>query len=155
MRAQSPSPSRCRASPNTRGRSGLQGTAVEVRTDIHQILPNEREQMKELNVHFAGYIEKVHALEHRNTALKAELADLQARDKGGPGPEYELQFKELKDVIETMTNEKGAADIEMGYVEEDMEMWRLKLEEELTLKGNAASNKSTNREMFLFLIKGT
>ncbi|KAG9354406.1 hypothetical protein JZ751_001115, partial [Albula glossodonta] len=137
MRVQSPSPSRCRASSYSRGRSGFQGTAVEVGTEIHQLHANEKEEMQELNVRFAGYIEKVHALEARNAALKAELADLQARYKGGPGLEYELKFKELKDLIETLTNEKGAADIERGYIEEDVEIWRLKLEEELALKDEA------------------
>ncbi|KAJ8262693.1 hypothetical protein COCON_G00151500 [Conger conger] len=137
MRAQSPSPSRCRTPAQSRGRSGFLGAAVELGTDLHQALPNEKEQMKELNVHFAGYIDKVHALEDRNAVLKATLADLQTRYQGGPGLEYELQFKELKAFIETMTNEKGAADIERGYIEEDMEMWRLKLEEELTLKEEA------------------
>ncbi|KAJ8381165.1 hypothetical protein SKAU_G00019430 [Synaphobranchus kaupii] len=137
MRVQSPSPSRCRTSSHSRGHSGFQGTAVEVRTEIHQIQTNEKEQMNELNVRFAGFIEKVHTLELRNATLKAELADLQAHYKGGPGLEYELQFKELKDLIETLTNEKGAADIERGYVEEDLEMWRLKLEEELALKEEA------------------
>lgn len=136
VRAQSPSPSRCRTSSHGRGRSGVQATAVELRTDLHQVQADEKEHLKELNVCFAGYIEKVHALERRNTALKAQLADLQARYTGPPGPEYELQFKELKDLIEAMTKEKGAADIERGYIEEDIEMWRLKLEEELTLKGN-------------------
>ncbi|XP_035292112.1 vimentin-like [Anguilla anguilla] len=137
MRVQSPSPSRCRTATHTRGRSGFQGAAVEVGTEIHQLQTNEKEQMKELNVRFAGYIEKVQALEQRNAALQAELADLQARYAGGPGLEYELQFKELKDLIEKLTNEKGAADIERGYIEEDMEMWRLKLEEELALKEEA------------------
>lgn len=136
MRVQSPSPSRCRASSYSRGRSGFQGTAVEVGTEIHQLHANEKEEMQELNVRFAGYINKVHALELRNAALMAELADLQNRYKGAPGLEYELKFKELKDLIESLTNEKGTADIERGYIEEDVEMWRLKLEEELALKGN-------------------
>ncbi|XP_036381908.1 vimentin-like [Megalops cyprinoides] len=140
MRVQSPSPSRCRASSYSRGRSGFKGTAVEVGTEIHQHRANEKEEMQELNARFSSYIGKVHALELRNTTLKAELADLQARYKGGPAgisEEYELKFKEMRELIETLTNEKGAADIERGYIEEEVEMWRLKLEEELTLKEEA------------------
>lgn len=140
MRVQSPSPSRCRGASYSerRGRSGFQGTAVEVGTEIHQHHANEKEEMQELNVRFAGYIEKVQALEQRNAALQAELAVLQSRYKGGPagiGEEYELRFKEIRELIESLTNEKGAADIERGYIEEEVEVWRLKLEEELALKG--------------------
>lgn len=154
MRVQSPSPSRCGGagfrststdsrrgasySATSRGRSGFQGSAVEVGTEIHRA--NEKEEMQELNVRFASYIEKVQNLQQRNTALQAELADLQARFKGGPtaiGEEYELQFKEMKDLIELLTKEKGAADIERGYIEEEIEVWTLKCEEELELKEEA------------------
>ena len=139
MRVQSPSPSRCRGSSyNNRGRSGFQGSAVEVGTEIHQHHANEKEEMQELNVKFAGYIEKVQALENRNATLQAELAALQGRFKGGPtgvGEEYELKFKEMRELIESLTNEKGAADIERGYIEEEVEIWTMRLEEEMALKG--------------------
>ncbi|RXM99928.1 Vimentin [Acipenser ruthenus] len=152
MRVQSPSPSRCGGTAfrststdsrrvsrgDSRGRSGFQGSTVEIGTEIHRA--NEKEEMQELNVRFASYIEKVQNLEQRNAALQAELADLQARFKGGPtgiGEEYELQFKDTKDLIELLTKEKGAADIERGYIEEEIEAWRLKYEEELELKEEA------------------
>ncbi|XP_014830579.1 PREDICTED: desmin-like [Poecilia mexicana] len=141
VRVQSPSPSRCRGSSyDSRGRSGYRGTAVEIGTEIHQHHANEKEEMQELNVKFAGYISKVQALEQRNAALQAELATLQDRYKGSPSgisEEYELKFKEVRDLIEALTNEKGAADIERGYIEEEVEVWRLKLEEELALKQEA------------------
>ncbi|XP_063067431.1 vimentin-like [Engraulis encrasicolus] len=145
MRVQSPSPSRCRGGNSasySRGRAGFQGgvSAVEVGTEIHQQHANEKEEMQELNVRFAGYIEKVQALETRNAQLQAELAALQGRFKGGPGglgDEYDLKFKEMRDLIEALTAEKGAADIERGYIEEEVEVWRLKLEEELALKDEA------------------
>uniref|UniRef100_A0A7N8Y900 IF rod domain-containing protein n=1 Tax=Mastacembelus armatus TaxID=205130 RepID=A0A7N8Y900_9TELE len=112
VRVQSPSPSRCRGSSyDGRGRSGYRGTAIELGTEIHQHHANEKEEMQELNVKFSGYIQKVQALEQRNAALQAELAELQSRYKGGPtgiGEEYELKFKEVRELIETLTNEKGA-----------------------------------------------
>ncbi|XP_041916608.1 vimentin-like [Alosa sapidissima] len=142
VRVQSPSPSRCRGSSYSRGRAGYQGgvSAVEVGTEIHQQHANEKEEMQELNVRFAGYIDKVQALEQRNAQLQAELAALQGRFKGGPGglaEEYDIKFKEMRDLIEALTAEKGAADIERGYIEEEVEVWRLKLEEELALKEEA------------------
>lgn len=141
VRVQSPSPSRCRGtSYDSRGRSGYRGTAIELGTEIHQHHANEKEEMQELNVKFAGYITKVQALEQKNATLQAELAVLQNRYKGSPSgiaEEYELKFKEVRDLIETLTNEKGAADIERGYIEEEVEVWRLKMDEELALKEEA------------------
>ncbi|MCJ8740862.1 hypothetical protein PDJAM_G00063980 [Pangasius djambal] len=143
MRVQSPSPSRCRASSSSsvaRGRAGFQGGAVEIGTELHQHHANEKEEMQMLNTRFAGYIEKVQALEQRNAALKEELQNLQSRYKAGPGglgEEYEAKFKEMKDLIAALTAEKGAADIERGYVEEEVELWTMKLEEELALKEEA------------------
>ncbi|XP_076835827.1 vimentin [Brachyhypopomus gauderio] len=142
MRVQSPSPSRSRGLSHTRGRAGFQGQAVELGTELHQIHANEKEEMQVLNVRFAGYIEKVQALEQRNAALRAELEVLQGRFKGGPSglsEEYEAKFKEVRDLIEALTAEKGRADIERGYLEEEVEMWRLKLDEELALKEEAES----------------
>lgn len=113
---------------------------MELDTEIHQHHSNEKEEMQELNVRFAGYIGKVQALEQRNAALRAELDALQGRFKGGPSglaDEYELKFKEMRDLIEALTAEKGAADIERGYIEEEVEVWRLKLEEELAIKEEA------------------
>lgn len=107
---------------------------------MHQQNANEKEEMQELNVKFAGYIEKVQALEQKNTALEAELTALQNCFKGGPtgiGEEYEIKFRELRELIEKLTDEKGAVDIERGYMEEEVEAWRLKLEEELALKEEA------------------
>lgn len=141
VRVQSPSPCRCRASScDGRGRAGYRATAVELGTEMHQQRANEKEEMQELNVMFAGYIEKVQVLEQKNAALQAELAALQNLYKGGPtgiGEEYQLKFKELRELIEKLTDEKGAADIERGYTEEEVEAWRLKLEEELALKEEA------------------
>lgn len=141
VRVQSPSPCRCRESScDSRGRSGYLGAAVELDTDMHQQHANEKEEMQDLNMKFAGYIEKVQALEQKNTALQAELTALQNRYKGGPtgiGEEYELRFRELQELIEKLNDEKGAVDIERGYMEEEVDAWRLKLEEELALKEEA------------------
>lgn len=138
---QSPSPPRCRGSSyDSRGRSGYAAAPVELGTEIHGRHANEKEEMQELNTKFAAYIDKVQALERRNTALRSELAALQRCYSGGStgiAQEYELKFQEVRKLIEALTDEKGAADIERGYMAEEADAWRLKLEEELALKDEA------------------
>uniref|UniRef100_H3AV01 Vimentin-related 1 n=2 Tax=Latimeria chalumnae TaxID=7897 RepID=H3AV01_LATCH len=150
MRYQSPSPSRygvayrslstdaCRGgsyATTTRGRSGFQGTPIEIGTDIHHLRPNEKEELQELNIRFSSYIDKVRALEQRNASLRTELEGLKSKLKvGGVGEEYEKQFKDLKDLIEKLTQEKGTADIERGNIEDELEVWRVKCDEEQELK---------------------
>lgn len=145
VRVESPSPSRCRGSSyDSRGRSGygVAAAPVELGTEIHSRHVNEKEEMQELNAKFAAYIDKVQTLERRNGALRSELAALQSRYSGGSAgiaQEYELKFQEVRDLIEALTNEKGAADIERGYIAEEAETWRLKLDEELALKEEAVA----------------
>lgn len=138
VRVQSPSPCRCHESScDSRGRSGFRSVAMELDADMRQQQANEKEEMQELNVKFAGYIEKVQALEQKNTVLQAELTALQNHYKGGPtgiGEEYELKFRELRELIGKLTDEKGAVDIERGYMEEEVEAWKLKLEKEMDLE---------------------
>ncbi|XP_054640611.1 vimentin-like [Dunckerocampus dactyliophorus] len=134
VRVQSPSPIRVSGS----SWDGLCGAAMG--TELHADRANEKEEMQELNVKFAGYISKVQALEQKNAALQEELATLQGSGKGGYvdiAEEYNLKFKEVRDLIEALTNEKGAADIERGYIEEEVQMWKLKLDEELALREEA------------------
>ncbi|XP_078534676.1 vimentin-like [Lissotriton helveticus] len=150
MRVQSPSPSRVgflsasseaqRASSPCRGRTGHQGLRPVVGPDVHLHRPNEKEELQVLNTRFAGYIEKVRSLEQKNRALRAELEALGSRFKAkgaGVADEYEREFRELKELIERLTQEKGAADIERGNLAEEIDIWRAKCEEELTLKEEA------------------
>ncbi|XP_042603971.1 desmin-like [Cyprinus carpio] len=140
MRVQSPSPSRCRGSSYSRGRTGFQGQPVEVATEIHQHHANEKQEMQELNV----ALRRIHregpgagAEEQRSESRAGGPSGTLPGGPTGLGDEYELKFKEMRDLIEALTAEKGAADIERGYIEEEVEVWRLKLEEELAIKEEA------------------
>ncbi|KAM3936562.1 vimentin-like [Leptodactylus fuscus] len=128
------------AASNCTARDGLQGTVEEATTKVYIHRPNEKEELQELNNRFAGYIDKVRSLEQKNKALRDEVEELTRRLKErGPGisDEYEKQFKELKELIEKLNKEKGAADIERGNLEEEIEIWNAKCDEELALKEEA------------------
>ncbi|XP_056410978.1 vimentin-like [Hyla sarda] len=121
-------------------RDGLQGSLEEASTKVYVHRPNEKEELQVLNNRFAGYIDKVRSLEQKNKALTDELEELTRRLKErGPGisDEYEKEFKELKELIEKLSKEKGAADIERGNLEEEIEIWNAKYDEELALKEEA------------------
>ncbi|XP_048384012.1 vimentin-like [Stegostoma tigrinum] len=94
---------------------------------------SEKEEMQQLNGCLAGYIDKVKGLEQRNSQLREELAGLKAQPKApqGIGDEYQQQFKELRELIEQFTHEKGLAEIEMGNTKEEANLWRLKCLEQL------------------------
>ncbi|GCC39393.1 hypothetical protein chiPu_0023066, partial [Chiloscyllium punctatum] len=97
---------------------------------------SEKEEMQQLNGCLASYIDKVRGLEQRNSQLREELAGLKAQLKvpQGIGDEYQQQFKELKELIERLTHEKGLAEIEMGNTKEEVDLWRLKCQEQLDLQ---------------------
>ncbi|XP_053560172.1 vimentin-like [Bombina bombina] len=150
LRVQSPSPTRVSgrsfssevhsSSSRSRGREGFEDSFAESKTEVHIHRPNEKEELQELNNRFAGYIDKVRSLEQKNQALQEELEELTKRLKErGPciSEEYEKEFKDLKDLIEKLTQERGLADIERGNLEEEIEIWNAKCEEELSLKEEA------------------
>ncbi|XP_071982275.1 vimentin-like [Engystomops pustulosus] len=125
---------------NSTARDGLQRTLEEATTKVYTHRPNEKEELQELNNRFAGYIDKVRSLEQKNKTLLDEVEELNRRLKErGPGvsDEYEKQFKELKELIEKLNKEKGAADIERGNLEEEIDIWNAKCDEELALKEEA------------------
>ncbi|XP_007903453.1 vimentin [Callorhinchus milii] len=134
LRLHSHSPSR---SMDTRGRAGYQGPAIS--SGPLQTRPNEKQEMQQLNSFFAGYIEKVRSLEQRNSMLRLQLESLQGKAMGVQDLEDEFQprFKELKDLIERLTHEKGVAEIEKGNIQEEVELWTQKWQEELELKDEA------------------
>ncbi|XP_038661791.1 vimentin-like [Scyliorhinus canicula] len=144
VRVQSPSATRYRSHSTESqiyygswGRAGgCLSRAIEAGTEIRT---NEKEEMQQLNSFLAGYIDKVRGLEQRNSQLREELAGLRARFKvpQGMGDEYQQQFKELRELIERLTHEKGVAEIETGNTEEEIDSWRLKCQEQLDLKDEA------------------
>ncbi|XP_077136162.1 vimentin-like [Ranitomeya variabilis] len=132
--------SRTRGSTVASISAGIQGTLEESTTKVYSYRPNEKEELQELNNRFSGYIDKVRSLEQKNKALCEEVEELNRRLKErGPGisDEYEKEFKELKELIEKLTKEKGAADIERGNLEEEIDIWNAKCDEELALKEEA------------------
>ncbi|XP_018410460.1 PREDICTED: vimentin-like [Nanorana parkeri] len=129
----------CTVSLGSNVRDGLEAE-VEVTSKVYIHRPNEKEELQQLNNRFAGYIDKVRSLEQQNKALSDEIEERSRRLKErGPGisDEYEKQFKEVKELIEKLNKEKNAANIERGNLEEEIDIWNAKCDEELFLKEEA------------------
>ncbi|XP_075050421.1 vimentin-like [Mixophyes fleayi] len=125
---------------NSHGKDGFQEPLESVSTKVYVHRPNEKEELQQVNSRFAGYIDKVQCLEQKNKALSDELEALSRllKEKGpGISDDYEKQFKELKELIEKLNKEKGAADIERGNLEEEIEIWNVKADVELDIKAEA------------------
>lgn len=93
---------------------------------------NEKELLQVLNDRFAGYIERVRALEQQNRALAAEAAALR-QQQAGRSAMGELYARELRDMRGTLLRlgaEKGQLRLERSRLAEDVAALRGRLEEE-------------------------
>lgn len=147
--------SRTKGCTVTIGSNVRDGLEAEATTKVYIHRPNEKEELQQLNNRFSGYIDKVRSLEQKNKALREEIEERTMRLKErGPGiaDEYEKEFKELKELIEKLNKEKNAADIERGNLEEEIDIWNAKCDEELFLKGEekACRNLSQYNESNTF-----
>ncbi|XP_040191271.1 vimentin-like [Rana temporaria] len=141
--------SRTKGCAVTIGSNVRDGLEAEATTKVYIHRPNEKEELQQLNNRFSGYIDKVRSLEEKNKALREEIEERTRRLKErGPGiaDEYEKEFKELKELIEKLNKEKNAADIERGNLEEEIDIWNAKCDEELFLKEEAENTLKEFRQ---------
>lgn len=94
--------------------------------------PNEKEQLRDLNERFAGYIERVRALEERNRALAAELAELRRRppEPRRLGQALGGELRALRARLEEAHGERAQAALERARLAEETQRLRARCEEE-------------------------
>ncbi|XP_072195874.1 alpha-internexin [Excalfactoria chinensis] len=93
---------------------------------------NEKEQLRGLNERFAGYIERVRALEERNRALAGELAELR-RLPPEPRRLGQLlggELRALRARLEEAHGERAQAALERARLAEETQRLRARCEEE-------------------------
>ncbi|NXF39741.1 K2C75 protein, partial [Nyctibius bracteatus] len=118
---------------------------LEIDPDIHQVRKDEKEQIKTLNNKFASFIDKVRFLEQQNKVLETKWTLLQDQgQKNNSGktnldPLFEAYINNLKRQLANLLNERGRMDGELKNMQDLVEDFKNKYEEEINRR-TAAEN---------------
>ncbi|XP_072506674.1 keratin, type II cytoskeletal 3-like [Notamacropus eugenii] len=129
----------------TVNQSLLKPLNVEIDPQFGQVKTQEKEQIKTLNNKFAAFIDKVRFLEQQNQVLETKWQLLQ--DHGSPSdsntqnldPFYENYISSLRSYLDGLVNEKNKLSGELCSMEDLVEDFKKKYEEEIN-KRTAAEN---------------
>ncbi|XP_078545290.1 keratin, type II cytoskeletal 6A-like [Lissotriton helveticus] len=123
---------------------------LEFDSNIQSVRTQEREQIKTLNNKFATFIDKVRFLEQQNQVLETKWQLLQEQEKKkGPGKGldsfFEAYISTIKNQLTSKTNERGRLSGELKNLENLVEEFKNRYEEEI--------NKRTNAENEFVMLK--
>ncbi|XP_012707044.2 neurofilament medium polypeptide [Fundulus heteroclitus] len=103
---------------------------------------NDKELMHGLNDRLAGFIEKVHQLEHHNHLLEREIEDIRGKLKPASclEEEYGPELRRLRQLVQDITHQKNQIEIEHHNLEEDISTLRRQHDREAESRSEAESN---------------
>ncbi|XP_025934041.1 keratin, type II cytoskeletal 5-like [Apteryx rowi] len=110
---------------------------LEIDPNIQQVRKDEKEQIKTLNNKFASFIDKVRFLEQQNKVLETKWTLLQEQgQKNNTGktnmdPLFEAYINNLKRQLASLLNERGRMDGELKNMQDLVEDFKNKYEEEI------------------------
>ncbi|MEE6472172.1 hypothetical protein FKM82_009507 [Ascaphus truei] len=115
---------------------------LEIDSNIQRIRKEEKEQIKTLNNKFASFIDKVRFLEQQNKMLETKWALLQEQKiaKSHIEPLFEVFINNLRRQLDCLGSEKARLDGDRKNMEDLVEEFKRKYEEELH-KRTAAENE--------------
>ncbi|XP_039995651.1 neurofilament light polypeptide [Xiphias gladius] len=130
-------------------RSGLGTSVAAMRvasTVMDQTKPssgrfNERELMRGLNDRLAGFVAKVHQLEHQNHVLEREIEEIRGEAKPASylEEEYGAELGKLRQRVQDIAREKHQIEIEHQNLEEELSSLGRKREQEARSRTDAES----------------
>ncbi|NXJ10699.1 K2C75 protein, partial [Odontophorus gujanensis] len=119
---------------------------LEIDPNIQQVRKEEKEQIKTLNNKFASFIDKVRFLEQQNKVLETKWTLLQdqgqknSTGKNNLDPLFEAYINSLKRQLASLLNERGRMDGELKNMQDLVEDFKNKYEEEINRR-TAAENE--------------
>ncbi|XP_004406308.1 PREDICTED: keratin, type II cytoskeletal 1 isoform X2 [Odobenus rosmarus divergens] len=125
----------------TINQSLLQPLNVEIDPEIQKVKTQEREQIKSLNNQFASFIDKVRFLEQQNQVLQTKWELLQQVDTStrthSLEPYFESYINNLRRRVDQLKNDQSRMDSELKNMQDLVEDYRHKYEDEINKRTNA------------------
>ncbi|CAM5169195.1 unnamed protein product [Eretmochelys imbricata] len=114
---------------------------IEIDPEVQKVKVQEREQIKTLNNEFASFIDKVRFLEQQNKVLETKWDLLQQQDttitKIPIDPLFEAYINSLRRHLDSLVTDRGRLDGELRVVQDPLEDFRKKFEEEIHRRTSA------------------
>ncbi|XP_053413903.1 keratin, type II cuticular Hb4 [Nycticebus coucang] len=130
---------------------------LEIDPNAQRVKKDEKEQIKTLNNKFASFIDKVRFLEQQNKLLETKWSFLQEQKcvRSNLEPIFENYITNLRRQLETLVSDQARLQAESNQMQDVLEGFKKKYEEEVGLRANAENEFVTLKKDVdaAFLIK--
>ncbi|XP_015348876.1 keratin, type II cuticular Hb4 [Marmota marmota marmota] len=112
---------------------------LEIDPNAQRVKKDEKEQIKTLNNKFASFIDKVRFLEQQNKLLETKWSFLQEQKcaRSNLEPLFENYITNLRRQLETLVNDQARLQAERNHLQDVLEGFKKKYEEEVGFRANA------------------
>uniref|UniRef100_A0A8D2DFA0 Keratin 84 n=1 Tax=Sciurus vulgaris TaxID=55149 RepID=A0A8D2DFA0_SCIVU len=112
---------------------------LEIDPNAQRVKKDEKEQIKTLNNKFASFIDKVRFLEQQNKLLETKWSFLQEQKcaRSNLDPLFENYISNLRRQLETLVNDQARLQAERNHMQDVLEGFKKKYEEEVGFRANA------------------